>query len=60
MTSQVRDLMQLKEFIFIIYPKVDLFFIIYHLTYLILQTFLTNFLFQSFQLIYINGHTICL
>ena len=43
MTSHIIDLTQLKEFYSITYPKIDLFLIIYYLSYL---TFLINLLNQ--------------
>ena len=48
-TSYVIDLTQLKQFYIITYLKVNLFLIVYHLTYL---TFLVNLCNQSFELIF--------
>lgn len=46
-TSHMIDLTQSKQFGIITYPRINLFFIIHHLTYL---TVLINFFNQPFQL----------
>ncbi len=51
----VIDITELEQFGIIIYSKVDLSFIIYHLIYL---TFLVNLLNQSSQLTYIKLATL--